>query len=286
MEIPNNLRLVEQEIRYICLDNVIESFYLDVNNKKQGLSKKVYNGITLEECNYVDDVLHGESKRYSLEGVIKFMTNYVNDMKVKYTTYYDNGNIEKEINYKYYPDYSYSLMEGLYVDYFYSGKTRRIRNYIKDRLVGISKVFYDNPENTISKETCERINDQQERYDKEYYENGALKIHTIYNIEDYRKIVKYYKETGVIKQTRKFSSMESDNPTEDIIYHHNGNVKSVKVYDKRRYVLISQKDYYSDGIIHKTMEYNSQGQRHGVFDFYHPNGNLLSRKTYENNVQV
>lgn len=276
----NNLRFIEEVIQYNGLDNVISSYHLDINNKKQGIYKNIYNDITILECNYIDDMIHGEYKMYRLDGTLKFIFIYEHNKKIQETRCYDNGNIKKIINLRFNEDYNASVPYGIVTSYYISGKIKRIRNRNDiGSFTGISKWYYDNQENTVE---CEF--NEETRESNEYFESGVLKKTFMKNIENYYKIITHYNNNGNIKRTIKYYNVVDIG--EDIFYYDNGNIKKDIFYYRDNPESRIQKDYFSNGKIHKKMEYNSCGQLHGVFEVYHKNGNLLVSKTYENGIEV
>lgn len=273
MEVVDNLRLVQEDV-----DSVNAIYYVDADNKKQGVYKRISDGITIYECNYLDDILHGEAKRYSEEGHIYLSEIYDHGHQTVMIKYYSNGVISEKTNYGISQNILLPNMHGPHTEYYRSGRTKHIKNYSNNSPIGITKYFFDIEGDVIQKEVNE---DTKEL--KEYYESGILKTHVLYNVQNCYKIITHYNVDG--NTTRTTNYFNNSDVQKEFIYHSNNNLKSEKTYDETGQLRF-QKDYFSDGKIHKKMEYNSDGYRHGVFEVYRPNGDLVSRKTYDNGNEV
>ena len=80
-------------------------------------------------------------------------------------SYYDNGNLEFEVNYK------DGKKEGLFKRYYENGNLKSEGNFKDGKLEGLSKLYYENG-NLESEGNFK--DDKQEGLFKVYYENGYL----------------------------------------------------------------------------------------------------------------
>ena len=118
-----------------------EIYYVDDDNKKDGLYKMFREDGTLqEESNYKSDVLHGKRKLY-----------YPNGTQVEIEELYKDGSMEGE-HFVYYPsgklmietNYSDNKMNGLFTKYFETGEIMETITFKDNHEMGPFEEYYAN----------------------------------------------------------------------------------------------------------------------------------------------
>ena len=216
----------------------------DRNGKKQGVWKFFYeDGITKEECFYVNGKKNGYFKEYSQEGVLKNITKYLND-----EIQYDVPELAKyELRTDYYPDGSVKVV-GSYKDGVSEGVRRE---YGKDGKIEKGYMFEK------GKITGEGIVDEKglrQGFWKEYYDNEKLKPEGYYTGNIKTGDWKFYTENEKIKQTGHFN--------------------------KSGFQTGEWKWFYEDGKIQKTENFNN-GVLEGIMEEYDEKGVLTAKGNYE-----
>ncbi|UKM65408.1 tetratricopeptide repeat protein [Flavobacteriaceae bacterium GSB9] len=171
------------------------------------------NGKKARTTDYVDDVLHGKTVFYCPSGNLQ-LTRYYNhgtligysyldknskelpmipitNETTKITSYYNNGNIARELEYK-----NGNLINS-YKIYFYSGQLKEQMHFIDDEYDGLNI---------------------------EYYENGKIKTESNYNMGVLEGLVKKYHKSGKLKELINYKNDKRSGET----HYYNENQKLVK----------------------------------------------------------
>ena len=131
-----------------------EEYFL-VNGKKEGIKKLYYigegniNGKLSSIVNYINNYMDGEFKAYYSNGMIEMIANYNNGIMIgEYKTYYkieseyDEFQSEQNESLKYYcKDVNAKNREE--IEYYNSGKIKKICKYVNDKLKKITEYKED-----------------------------------------------------------------------------------------------------------------------------------------------
>ena len=152
---------------YYDKDNTkLNEEYYEVDGKKQGQYKSYDRDGRLEEiCNYIDDIIHGESISYycgNLFSICYYRNGKRNGIQ---KSYYGNDKIKKIC---YFID---EVLNGDYIEYYQNGNIRLECKYINYKMEGEYKEYYSNG---ILKNVCNYINGLKYGKDIYYYESGTL----------------------------------------------------------------------------------------------------------------
>jgi len=162
----------------------------------------------------------------------------------KQTSYYENGKISKEENYK------DGIKDGKWNLYYRSGKVKGEGNYKNGKKVG--------------KQTS-------------YYENGKVEIES--NFQDGRLDGKwrFYFKNERVKFEKNFNDGKLDG--KQTSYYENGKISKEENY-KSRQKNGKQTSYYENGKISKEENYKD-GIKDGRWTSYYENGKVKSEKNYK-----
>ena len=124
--------------------------YFQVNGEKEGIKKFYYdNGKLSSIVNYINNYMDGEFKAYYSNGMIEMIANYNNGIMIgEYKTYYkieseyDEFQSEQNRPLKYYcKDVNAKNREE--IEYYNSGKIKKICKYVNDKLKKITEYKED-----------------------------------------------------------------------------------------------------------------------------------------------
>lgn len=175
-------------------DGSLESkFYYRLGELQDEVINYYPNGNVKSKGIYHDDKRHGRREDYSPNGKLQLVRFYehgrfvgysyldknsneipmvpINNESGKISTYYDNGNISREMEYK-----NGYLIDG-FKEYYYSGKLLEEASYIHGEFNGKRMEYF--PNGTIKKERHYSLGDLNGVV-KEYFENGNLKKEETY----------------------------------------------------------------------------------------------------------
>lgn len=261
---------------------------LYVNNKKEGSSYYYFrNGKIKEICNYSNNLLDGKSTVYAEDGRMISINQYrkgslIDRDKINrynkegnkeniWRTYYPNGKIRNEMNYK------NGILDGYYKEYDANG----VLNFTLLYRNGI--LIQDVTDDQI--ETEEKI---------EYFENGKIKATGFYK-KDSKPIglhKKYSREDSIIKAT---------------IYNDNSIIVSSGFMDDNGKRTGKWEEYYEDGLLKASGMYLNnlkegkwlfylkdgkieqegifkRGKLSGLWTFYYSDGNIWKEEEYFNGL--
>lgn len=197
------------------------------------------------------------------------------DFNGKFTSYYENGEMESEGKLK------NGQRTGFWTLYYDNGKLKNKSNYYQGKLQGDYEAFYENGNTSqIGKVMMEEKDglwlsyfESGEIYDSCYYKNNKRNGH----ISTYFKNGNLY-EQGIYRN-------EDTRIGLWVTHYKNGNLKKEVVYSEIGLKNGSYKYYYENGGISNDGIY-VHGQREGVFrEFNETSGNILTIKTYVNGRQ-
>lgn len=102
-------------------DELVESYFVDAEGKRQGEYKRFYQGTMRELSHYENDTLHGIRTIYDEGGVMEIEETYDRgSFAGTYRTYYPSGQLELE------GDYHNDVMEGNWSKYYPSGELMEV----------------------------------------------------------------------------------------------------------------------------------------------------------------
>jgi antitoxin component YwqK of YwqJK toxin-antitoxin module/tetratricopeptide (TPR) repeat protein len=117
----------------------------------------------------------------------------VQNETVKLVTYYPNGNksLEKEIK--------YGILDGIYTEYFTTGKIRQTAKYVAGNKEGVQKIFYPNGQ---PKSVENYFYDKRDGLCTFYYDDGKPERIENYSLDDRNGKCVYYDKTGKVIKTQ------------------------------------------------------------------------------------
>lgn len=234
-------------------DIILSEYY--INNKKNGLSIEFYpksfnipNSVKKSEVLYRDGFPVGKKIIYNI-----------------------NGDIISTI------DYSKEKVEQII---YYSYKENKIkrRNYLIDNeLNGISKLYYNNPQNSLKAEYSYK-NSMLDGESIEFYENGNIKQISNYKNNLKNGIETYFYPNKNKKYEITYENGQANGPFK--YYYENGNIQLEGSYKNRRLdgKIIS---YYENGNI-QSIEFYNEDKKINTHYFYNKNNELEYTLDYSN----
>lgn len=295
-----------------------------INKDKVGVKRILASNITFmsamvaatdeEECNSRRMRFHnGLVKTYHPNGNVMQEQVWENDRLVHITTYYENGNIESDINVLDSDDNGNVIKDGMSKFYYKSGKLAKEYYYKKDVFEGIQTDY--NEDGYLELKTTYK-NGQLDGLMKSYYENGNIKqeinmqngkpngIAKTYQEDgkllrevNYENgvligLMKLYYENGNIKRELNIQNGEPNGITKD--YRDDGTLKAESSYRNGKLDGLNKR-FYGDGTFCERMWKNDKRQSqicydknkneinlNGLIKFYHKNGQLETEINYIN----
>ncbi len=200
---------------------------------------------------------------------------YINGEKEAFTgiarTYFDNGNIKEEIEFK------NGMKDGTSKEYARNGSLREEAEFKNGEVNGIRKMYYDSGKLLLSQEWKDN---EINGISKDYYENGNLSYESIDINGKKDGFIKFYYEDGTLERETSFKMGIQDGPTRT--YFENGQLSSEGNY-KNNIQEGKYKEYYENGNIRLTGQYKN-GERVGKWIEYHQNGKVSREKIYDENT--
>jgi len=275
------------------------------------------DGIIAMEISYMEGLKLGIKRRYGINEVILSEEVYANDKKnglCKY--YYLNGNIEKEIIYE------NDFKQGKSVIYSEDGVVNVIIKYENDFIVeqefinkrdkrglkiGVWKIFHE--KGTVKIEG-KYINGKREGFFREFsndgkllntykYENGEL-VENVIEFTDIQVEKEYYPGAIVKSEMTLVNGIPNGvfreyslagKVTHSKIYR-NGKISGEGIVDKKGLKQNEWKEYYilkmsNDSILLKKAKgIYENGEKSGLWIFYHENGKIEQKGFYKNGKPV
>ncbi len=192
-------------------------------------------------------LLEGPYESYYMDGQIKEIGQFQNNMPVDtWTYYYENGNLKMS------GDIHNNLSQGYWNYYFENGN--------------------------VSMEG-ELVNGIRDGLWKFYYESGALKTRGQYSMGRKIKIWNNFYEEGDIKSQIYYDEQRGEYKE----FYISGKLKAkgVKIRDKNEG---AWEYYYENGSVQARGGFVG-GVKEGLWEFFHPNGNTSATGTYKNGLE-
>ncbi len=248
-------------------EGMIEETY--VNDIKQGLVKRYYpDGKIKSIIPCVQGKENGKAFEFSEDSVIIVLSEYkkgfmiykekingynVNKLKDgKWMSFYNNGNVKTEENYK------NGLREGYFKEYTEEGSLIKIEKYTNDQL----------------QQDAQELVKLDTKYD--FYPNGKIKVEGTYNDSIAEGVRRYFSEKGDVISSKIFKE---------------GIVIGEGIVDKKGRKQGAWKEYYFPGkstdnkrVLKSEGTYKND-KRINKWKFYYPNGNPEQIGAYNNNSQ-
>jgi antitoxin component YwqK of YwqJK toxin-antitoxin module len=218
------------------------------------LAKTFKNRIKIAEFNLKNNALEGESKiwlprdgggGFYLKASAHFENNLPNGIA---TVYYDNGEINREQEYK------NGVISGNQKYYYRSGNIRQelIREgaFLKKKLA--------------------------------YYDNGQLRSETIYDPKTRRlRSVKTWYPDGSKYMVDEYLH---DNTNQYEAYYSNGELQEKRINGKiEKYPPKGQIElFYNNGQLKSSYQYSDQGELNGPYEIYYSSGQMWEKGSYKN----
>jgi len=257
----------------------------DYNGLKRGLWKTFYeNGLTKNECTYLDGKKNGFLKEYSVEGNLIKIEKYINDEKQQDAPELKNY----ELRYDYYPNGKVKVAGS-----YYNNKAEGIRReYSSDGKIDKSYILKNGV--VIGTGLVDENGWKQGKW-KEYFEDGALKQEGAYlNTKKTGEWKFYYPGTGtLLEQTGTYNTYGKPEG-EWKWFYESGHVHRIENYsdgiengtmeEKSDSGLVITKGNYIDGLEEGAWKYQIEGYREegkyvdgkrtGYWKHFYPNGNM------------
>jgi antitoxin component YwqK of YwqJK toxin-antitoxin module len=269
---------------YLDKETIRENFRNDI---KEGISRYYYTDGKLKmEVPFIRGLEQGIAKEYSPEGNIITLVEYkrgfvIDRIKInrkdknnlkqgKWFTFYDNGNIRQEGNYR------DDKKDGYFKEYAENGDLVSVTKYIND----------------TKQEDAEEI----KKLDivNEYYPDGVLKVSQTYRNGVPEGIRREYNKLGLIVQSYIFKSgirigegiVREDGAKEGhwIEFYADSTLKSEGEYKDDKPVG-DWKYYYPDGKIEQIGKFTSTGKLTGTWKWYFDSNQLKIEESYRNGMK-
>jgi antitoxin component YwqK of YwqJK toxin-antitoxin module/Tfp pilus assembly protein PilF len=251
-----------------------------------------YNEIVKSVLNYDEDNLEGEAKYYSYKGKLTTVAQYSNNKpNGLYKTYHDNGKIkdegsyvngDEEGNYKaYYISgklrttgmVKKNKREGLWTEYFENGQEKYRSMYQDGEITGAFTEYYNNGQLSVSGNYVKKKLDGTVLY---YNRNGVKYCEATYDKGRLREI-KFFDNTG-----KQISSTTTRKGAANITFYNADGVKTSEgSFDKEGFKQGTFTDYFPTGKV-STISNWKDGELHGSYLMYEPNGNKIYEGNYSN----
>ena len=190
-------------------------------------------------------------------------------------------------------------MEGIYKEYYESGKIFKEINFINDKENGQGKIYYEDGKILSIKNYKNGVVDGEYI---EYYTDGELKLKGSYKngLRDgeFKTYLMNAKSAGSIfyKDGKEIKSTLTDYMKEDVFFNFPDEIKAqMNVGDEKEKELIKEMeehggyhmlgiDTYPNGRVMRVVPYNQQGIYDGTFRQYYESGQLAQKGYYKNGL--
>ncbi|MFC4721002.1 toxin-antitoxin system YwqK family antitoxin [Geojedonia litorea] len=245
------------------------------NGKRNGIQKTEYNSTMYFESMYVNDQMHGESKRYNGKGgrLTTISTYKWGKNDGPYTTYYKDNKIAAKGTFKpYYIDgKSVSKLNGPYTEYYPNGKVKAFKNYEKDKLKGRQKYYWENG----NLKRWEHVNTDGTYYGERawYFEsNGKWNVNIQY---ENGKAYELLEERDVNGKKLRLSKLKKGNGLIKRVNDKGIVIYMVKYKDGEKYG--DEYTFYDDGSVKSVTTY---GSGKPVSKLYKENEHFFDHKNF------
>jgi len=257
------------------------------NDIKDGYTRIYFkDGKIKQEIPFIKGQEQGFGKEYNTDGLIITVTEYkkgfiVDRLRINRTdasgkkqgrwfTFYKNGNLQSEINYK------DDLKHGYFKEYAENGDLLRIQKYTNG---------------VIQQEAAEI---QKLEVQNEYYANGKVKISAMFRNGVPEGILRQYDSTGAIEKTLLYKNgfvigegiVKDDGNRHGTWkdFYDDGSLKAIGNYDNGKQTG-EWKFYYQGGKIEQTGKFSKSGKLEGIWKWYYENGQLQREENYRAGVK-
>ena len=298
------------------VDKELKKDYIKLfEERKANLKEKASDDIT--EKNLEDDEYLFVFKNEKLEMVFK--KEILNGKFIILSYMYENGKKEKIVclnkeNSHYYgtvkgfgedgiPLYSGQFyagkMEGMYKEYYDSGKLLMEAHFSNNKENGLEKIYYENGKISSIKNYKDGKADGEYI---EYYTDGELKLKGSYKNGlregEFKTYLMNSKSAGSIfyKDGKEVKSTLTDYMKEDVFFNFPDKIEAqMNVGDEKEKELIKEMeehggyhmlgiDTYPNGRVMRVVPYNQQGIYDGTFKQYYESGQLAQKGYYKNGL--
>jgi antitoxin component YwqK of YwqJK toxin-antitoxin module len=200
----------------------------EVTNKSS-LGKEItyyYNGkeIAKRLCNMYDDcsgsnIPDGTIKFNDSETHTSYEGNYVNNRRMGLFSYYENGKLKTEANYK------SDRLDGVGKVYYENGKVSTETNYKDGKHDGLMRTYY---EDGTLKEEMGYKNDKLNGVMLSYYRNGKIEVEKTLTNGQLNGPSKHYDEDGNLEEELSFVNGVTEGTRR--MFYKNGKIKEENIY--------------------------------------------------------
>ncbi|MCH1538491.1 MAG: toxin-antitoxin system YwqK family antitoxin [Flavobacteriaceae bacterium] len=175
--------------------------------------------------------------------------------------------------------HSCSNINGVSIDEVSLIKTTQKNSYHLEDTPYTGRVYEYFPDTEILKQEFNVLDGFLSGLCNEYYVDGVLKSSISYEKGILNGLSQKYYQNGQLKESVNYSQGNFNGKR--MVYWSNGVLKELNTF-KNGILGGENLYYYSDGKLRKSLRFDQNGKRNGIWEDFHPNGQLKNQIIYSN----
>ena len=254
-------------------------------------------GDTLRTIPFQNNLKHGVSQTFFLDGTIRQELRYENDqIEGPVTTYFENGQLQDRTEFsnnvpngkseRFFPDgavqqiihFEEGRLQGPYEEYYPNSKIKRRANYRDGELEGEEFTFYDDGSKDVVANYKKGFLDGEYL---EYFPDGSIQKQTSYKNGVISGESKEFYENGKLRQKITFKNGIPTSPLET--FHPDGKKALIREFSPRSDLASRELHYHPNGQLKMEITF-LQGLESGEVQVFREDGSLEEVRFYQRGI--